>query len=289
MVTNCNAFATVRPTTTCQGILDWNKISLTDFVKWNPAVGADCSNLWANTYACIGVIGGSPPSTTTTLPSNGINTPTPNQKGMATNCNAFATVRPTTTCQGILDWNKISLTDFVKWNPDVKSDCTNLQANTYACIGVIGGSTTQPGNGINTPTPIQQGMVTNCNAFATVRPTTTCQGILDWNKISLADFVKWNPAVGKDCTNLWSNTYACIGVIGGGTSTGTGAVATPSPIQAGMVKGCTKFHPVKPTTTCQGILDYHKITLANFVKWNPAVGKGCTNLWANTYACVAGP
>lgn len=213
----------MRPTTTCQGILDWNKISLADFVKWNPSVGPTCGNLWANTWACIGVIGGSPaPPSTTTKPGNGITvsrplmvsttapedsltlleqTPSPTQPNMVTNCNAFATVRPTTTCQGILDWNKISLANFVKWNPSVGKDCTNLWKNTWACIGVIGGSSGGGGGGgnaVETPTPIQAGMVTNCKAFATVRPTTTCQGILDWNKITMANFFKWNPAVKAD-------------------------------------------------------------------------------------------
>ncbi|KAM0322467.1 hypothetical protein ACHAQA_009536 [Verticillium albo-atrum] len=263
----------------------WNKISLADFVKWNPAVGPSCGNLWSNTWACIGVIGGGSPAVTTTKPpGNGIETPSPTQSGMVTNCNAFATVRPTTTCQGILDWNKISLADFIKWNPAVGPSCGNLWSNTWACIGVIGGSspavttTKPPGNGVTTPTPTQPGMVTNCNAFATVRPTTTCQGILDWNKISLADFVKWNPGVGANCQNLWTNTYACIGVIGGSNGGSGNGVVTPTPIQAGMVTNCKAF--------ATGILDWNKITLANFVKWNPAVGANCQNLWTGTYACI---
>ncbi|KAH6687318.1 hypothetical protein F5X68DRAFT_207197 [Plectosphaerella plurivora] len=94
------------------------------------------------------------PPTTTTMPSNGINTPSPVQQGMVTNCNAFATVRPTTTCQGILDWNKLTLANFFKWNPSVGSDCSGLEKNTWACIGVIENSpppsttTTSAGNGV---------------------------------------------------------------------------------------------------------------------------------------------
>jgi hypothetical protein len=156
----------------------------------------------ANTYTCIGIIGGTPPLpiTTTTPPQgNGITTPTPIQPGMVTNCNKFATIGPTTTCQGILDWNKITLADFFKWNPGVKRDYTGMQANTYACIGVIDGSSSPPtpaeppsppSNGVTTLTPIQAGIVTNYNKFTTIRPTTTCQGVLDWNKITLGNFYK---------------------------------------------------------------------------------------------------
>lgn len=311
MVANCDKFHHVRPTTTCQGILDYNKISLADFVKWNPAVGKDCGSLWKETYACVRVIGYSPSPVTTTKPSatttatsgNGISTPHPIQEGMVPNCNKFHLVGSTTTCQGILDYNKISLADFVRWNPAVGKDCGGLWKGTNACVGVIGftptlTTTTKPkpvatttkGNGISTPTPIQEGMVSNCNKFHLVGPATTCQGILAYNKISLADFVKWNPAVGKDCGGLWKGTNACVGVVGfkptPTTTTGNG-VTTPTPIQAGMVKNCVKFHHIRSTTTCQGVLSYNKIPMAQFFKWNPAVGKDCSGLWKDTHACVA--
>jgi hypothetical protein len=210
---------------------------------------------------------------------------------MVKSCNKFAQIKSTTTCQGVLDYYKISLDNFVKWNPAVKSGCTNLQTSMYVCVGVIGGTTqpptTVPTNGIKTPTPTQTGMVTNCNKFAEVKATTTCQGILDYNKISLADFYKWNPAVGKNCESLWRGSFACVGVIGGTTT--QPANPTPTPTQTGMVKGCTKWHFIKETTTCQGVLDYNNISLEKFVKWNPAVGKNCENLWRGTYACVKGP
>jgi hypothetical protein len=45
-------------------------------------------------------------------------------------------------------------------------------------------TTKQPsGNGVKTPEAIQEGMVANCNKFHEVKDTTTCQGILNYNKI----------------------------------------------------------------------------------------------------------
>ena len=234
----------------------------------------------------------------TTALSNGISTPTPIQSGMVNSCNKFHKIRTTTTCQGIADYNKISISDFYKWNPKVKDDCSNLELGAYACAGVIESTlTTIPTattttNGISTPMPTQSGMVANCNKFHLVRTTTTCQGIADYNKISITDFYKWNPKVNSACSNLVLGAYACAGIIGSSatsTSTTNNGVSTPTPTQTGMVAGCTKFHFVGAKTTCQGILDYDKITIQQFYKWNPAVKDDCTNLLSNTYACIAGP
>ncbi|EXM23984.1 LysM domain [Fusarium oxysporum f. sp. vasinfectum] len=154
------------------------------------------------------------------------------------------------------------------------------------------------GHGIQTPHPIQEGMLVNCNKFHYVDATTTCQPILDHYKISLAEFTKWNPAVGKDCTNLWKGTNACVGVSGYTSSPTTNTkphpvainsyngFTTPSPIQSGMAKNCVKFHYIGTGSTCHGVLHHNKITMAQFAQWNPAVGEDCTNLWKDTYACV---
>ncbi|KAF4943987.1 hypothetical protein FGADI_13004 [Fusarium gaditjirri] len=155
------------------------------------------------------------------------------------------------------------------------------------------------GHNIQTPEPIQEGMVANCNKFHYVTSTTTCKGVLDHYKISLADFIEWNPAFGKDCTNMWAETYACVSVNNYASSPTTNTkpshvgiasrngFTTPLPIQAGMVKNCVKFHYIGAGTTCHGVLHNYKITMAQFAQWNPAVGKDCTNLWKDTYACVA--
>ncbi|KAF5585583.1 hypothetical protein FPCIR_8296 [Fusarium pseudocircinatum] len=152
------------------------------------------------------------------------------------------------------------------------------------------------GNSIQTPEPIQKGMVDNCNKFHYVTPTTTCQGVLDYYKISLADFVEWNPAVKEDCTNMWAGTNACV-CVKGYTSSPTrdikpnsvvdNGVATPPPIQAGLVKNCVNFHYIGAGTTCYEVLQHYKITMAQFAQWNPAVGEDCKTLWKGTYACVA--
>lgn len=221
---------------------------------------------------------------------------------MVGNCNRFHFVKPDTTCQSILNEYSISLATFFAWNPSVKADCSGLWINTYACVGTTSSATTTSvpppptstsGNGIPTPTPIQDDMVKNCNKFHFVEPGSSCQSILDTNKISLATFFLWNPAVKADCSGLWVNTYACVGVVGGGptstiitstktTTTGNG-ITTPTPTQSGMVGNCDRFHFVETDQGCQEIADRYSIPLSRLYTWNPALNGDCTGLWANVY------
>ncbi|KAJ3545053.1 hypothetical protein NM208_g2698 [Fusarium decemcellulare] len=304
LVKNCNKFHLVKSTTTCVSIEQYYELPIAQFTAWNPAVGKDCKGLWADYWVCVSVEGYKPSTTTTAkattttkTPSNGIETPSPVQAGITKNCNKFHLVKSTTTCASIESYYKLPLAQFTSWNPAVGKDCKGLWADYWVCVSVVGfvpitttakptTTTKVPGNGIKTPSPIQTGMVTNCNKFHPVSSTTTCASIQSYYDITLADFVKWNPAVGKDCKGLWANYNVCVGVIGGTPTKPGNGIETPSPIQAGMVSNCKKFHPVSSTTTCASIQKYYKITMAQLAKWNPAVGSKCTALWANYYVCV---
>ncbi|KAL2138638.1 hypothetical protein VTI28DRAFT_6482 [Corynascus sepedonium] len=238
-----------------------------------------------------------PPSTTTSLPG-GIETPLPTQPSMVSNCDDFYLVKAGDTCDDIAHSNGITLDEFLEWNPEAGASCTGLWADTYACVSVTGhtpfepppaSTTTTPGNGIPTPTPIQPEMVDDCDNFYQVKSGDTCESIAKDSGVSVAELTTWNPSVGKGCTSLWLDYYICISVVGHEptpTDPGNG-IATPTPTQTGMTKNCNKFHYVETTDNCQTIVAKYKITLANFVKWNPAVGgTACTGLWAKTYACV---
>jgi hypothetical protein len=224
MVSNCNTFYYVAEGISCSQMLTFTKISLADLFKWNPTVLADCSGMWAEVNVCVGVIGAttittSRPSSTTPV-GNGIQTPQPTQPGMATNCAKFHYVNTDVTCSQITSYEKISLADFVKWNPTIGSGCTGMQAGVNVCVGLTGtptttnkpSTTTSVGNGTKTPQPIQPGMVTNCKKFHYVAGKDTCNQIISYEKITLANFVKWNTGVGSDCRTMWANTNVCVGV-----------------------------------------------------------------------------
>ncbi|KAK3898319.1 hypothetical protein C8A05DRAFT_38094 [Staphylotrichum tortipilum] len=91
----------------------------------------------SNRYACVGIIGATP-TPTVTVGANGVSTPLPTQSDMVSNSNKFVKVNPGDTCDIVSFYNgPIATEKFVAWNGGVGGlACTNLQANTYACIGV---------------------------------------------------------------------------------------------------------------------------------------------------------
>lgn len=130
------------------------------------------------------------PATTTV--SNGIKTPETTQPDMVSNCNKFYYVQSGESCDTITKKYGITQTQFATWNPKVGSACTGLWASAYACVAIIGGSTTptNPDNGIETPSPIQGGMVKDYSKFHLVKTTTTCTSIENYYTLPLADFYK---------------------------------------------------------------------------------------------------
>ncbi|KAI0440066.1 hypothetical protein F4803DRAFT_578079 [Xylaria telfairii] len=232
MVDNCDAFYFVNTDESCADIASSHGITLQQFITWNPKAGSTCSGLWANTYACVSIVGHSPATSTTTTakpttttPSNGITTPTPTQPDIVSNCDKFYFVQPDEYCDDIAKKNGITSSQFLAWNPKAGASCTGLWANAYACVSIIGHTpsnptttttmkttTTKTGNGVTTPTPTQTGMVGNCKTFHFVKPDQTCTTIASLYHITVANIISWNTGAGSSC-NLWANTYACVGLI----------------------------------------------------------------------------
>ncbi|CAO2657798.1 Nn.00g070580.m01.CDS01 [Neocucurbitaria sp. VM-36] len=75
-------------------------------------------------------------------------------------------------------------------------------------------------------------MVNNCNKFHWIVKGVSCSQIISYQKITLAEFIKWNPTVKDDCSGMCAEVNVCVGVIGGGsnptptTSAGNGAPLT---------------------------------------------------------------
>ncbi|KAJ2978409.1 hypothetical protein NQ176_g3831 [Zarea fungicola] len=133
MVSDCNKFYLVKKGDTCVTIAVEHGITEKDFATWNPKVGGNCAGLWAETYACVSVIGYKP---TPTDPGNGISTPLPVQPGLLPNCIKFHLVLSGESCAEMAARYGISVTDVVAWNPNAGRNCEALWANTYACVGM---------------------------------------------------------------------------------------------------------------------------------------------------------
>ncbi|KAL4879468.1 hypothetical protein BJY04DRAFT_220064 [Aspergillus karnatakaensis] len=316
-------------TASCPEVLDQNFISIDDFIRWNPSVTADCGNFKEGFSYCVEAFDEPSPTTTsrttsvpttnptststeptsTAPPSNGIETPLPIQPGMVDNCDDFHFVERGETCTTITAAYGITLAQFTAWNPTVGSTCGGIWADAYVCVSILGhnpGSPTTtstppdptaPPNGIETPLPIQPGMVDDCDAFHFVRQGETCSTITASYSITLAQFTRWNPTVGTSCGGIWANAYVCVSIVGHApnpttttapppTTTGTG----PSPTQPGIVGTCTAFYKAQAGDTCQTIAQqkYPYINLLSlFQRWNPAVGSNCNGLLTGYYYCVA--
>ncbi|CAG7566316.1 unnamed protein product [Fusarium equiseti] len=302
----------------CADLADRWDITSEVFLKWNPSLDNDCGGVKVEGSYCVERNWGiaPEPSTTTTekakptstQPSNGIETPSPLQPDIVDNCNKFYPVKKGEDCAVVSSKNGIKQAELKQWNPLIGEKCTGLWANAYACVSVIGHkpsptkpTTTTPAttNGIETPSPIQDNMISDCNKFHLVKSTTTCLSIEAYYNVPLTTFYEWNPSVREDCTALITNYWVCVGIKGWTpaattistrtTTTQTTGIATPAPIQDKMVKNCNKFHKTKSTTTCLSIEEYYGLPVDTFISWNPSVGRGCTSLLVNYWVCVSVP
>ncbi|KJR85305.1 LysM domain protein [Sporothrix schenckii 1099-18] len=237
--------------------------------------------------------------TTPTAP-NGSPIPSPVQDGITPDCISFYKVAKGDTCAKVVKkFGTFSLSDFYAWNPAVGTDCSGLWIDTYVCVGTTATSTTKPTTskptsssptGSPLPSPTQDGLTDKCTRFYKVVKGDTCAKIVaKYGTFSLDDFYGWNPAIGNDCSGLWLDTYVCVGVPGTPTAKPTPTPTKgPSPVQDGIDPSCNSFYKVVKGDTCQKIVssNKNKITLAEFYKWNPAVGDDCSSLYLDYYVCV---
>lgn len=324
LIESCTSFYFAATNDNCNKIVaSYGTFTYDDFIKWNPAVGATCDGIWAKTWYCVGIPGtpiAKPTITLPTQPSTQYPTttespkPLPTQEGLIESCTSFYFAVKNDNCAKIVKkFGTFTIQNFVSWNPAVGDDCSGIWTDTYYCIGIPGTPTTYPatsikptstGNGVSTPLPTQPGMVGNCNRFHFINKGVVCSQVISHQKITHADFVKWNPTVNSDCSGMQANVHVCVGVIGGSTTTtkhttttmkptttttvmtADNSIQTPQPTQPEMVANCKKFHFAANGVVCSQLTSYNKITLADFVKWNPGVGADCRSMCANTYFCV---
>ncbi|KAM4068044.1 hypothetical protein HRG_009666 [Hirsutella rhossiliensis] len=154
---------------------------------------------------------------TGTVEARAASPPSPLQPGIAANCNKWYMVKPHDYCAAIAAEHGISTEKFIQWNSGAGPECKSLLSGYYACVAVDSEpkpTPVKPENGIKTPSPFQAGMVKNCNKFHFVQPKQTCLDVERATGAKVADLIKWNPAIGHDCTTMWAKTHLCVGVVG---------------------------------------------------------------------------
>ncbi|ORY61421.1 uncharacterized protein BCR38DRAFT_487174 [Pseudomassariella vexata] len=223
--------------------------------------------------------------------------------------------------------NSTTLVQFMKWNPYVLGLCDSLTAGQYVCISSPGtngtftlpdpplGTDADAGNqqrggagGVVTPTttitttansvsggsapsPTQDGLVSNCNNYASATVGEGCYDFATSHNIEPTQLYAWNPVLGLngiDCTTaLWASEYYCIGTQ---KSTATTPITAPGPTQSGIVSNCNKYAAAIASDGCDVFAARNEITNAELYTWNPILGvngENClSSLWADEYYCV---
>ena len=224
LIKTCTTFYLAKKGDTCDSIVKkYGTFTSAEFLKWNPAVGDDCSGLWAENYYCVGIPGTptTKPTTTKTTPT-GTPGPSPTQDGLISTCKTFYLAKKGDTCDSIVKkYGTFTSAEFLKWNPAVGKDCSGLWAETYYCVGIPGTPTSKlpttttkaPTETCNpkAPTPTQPGAVCGCSKWHKVAKGDNCDSIIKKYSITKANFNKWNPEVGTDCKTLWLDYNVCVG------------------------------------------------------------------------------
>ncbi|KAH6608260.1 LysM domain-containing protein [Trichoderma cornu-damae] len=134
IVKDCQRWYQAVSGDTCAGIVSkFGTFTLSQFLQWNPAVGASCSTLLPGYNYCIGVTGTptQPPQPSTTACAGA---PTPTQPGAVCPCKKWHMVVSGNTCDSIEKQYGITAAQFNKWNPQVGATCTTLWLGYNVCV-----------------------------------------------------------------------------------------------------------------------------------------------------------
>jgi LysM repeat protein len=227
-----------------------------------------------------------------------------------------ATLSGTIDCWALASFSQIGREQFVLWNPSLNQNtgtgtpsynytCTIPPSLSY-CVG-IASPTPMAYTPPVPPSPRSPGEIGNCTDYIRApKSPITCSGMLAGIRLSMSSFFAMNPSVKSDCSGIAAGTYYCIESllislgIGNSTSNSTGSItvsspsstssgngiATPTPLQAGMVANCYSFRLVASGDNCYSISTTAGITLTQFYAWNPAVQTDCSALFLAYYVCI---
>ncbi|EOD48364.1 hypothetical protein UCRNP2_4885 [Neofusicoccum parvum UCRNP2] len=343
--TDCGQYYQAIPGDYCNLITIKFGISLTDFVFLNPGINENCTNLFAYESYCVEAVGdintySGRPGYATATPTYSMvpwdswpdatftaNTTTstglPLASGTRGDCNIYmdgddyqfpdAAVDNTTQCDIVASFWGISVTDLTYWNPSLNassSNCSLSSGLSYCAVWVDIPSAAIP---TATSVPIRDGASENCTFYYDVEAGITCQNLLDYTCLTIAQLYAMNPAVGADCSGYQycvrtpdyvdlvgcsdddnSTTTTTTGTLTQtpttGTQTGTSAPATtvaPGPTQTGQPSNCNAWYIAQSGDSCASVENAYLISDAQFLAWNPAVSADCsTGFWAGYAYCV---
>ncbi|KAK1622666.1 hypothetical protein BDP81DRAFT_465943 [Colletotrichum phormii] len=100
-------------------------------------VSSDCTNLWLDYCVCVHVPGAATTTQGNTQPTTPSSTgPWPQLSGIVSNCKTFYQVNSDDSCWSIHNGEGITFEQFLSYNTQVDSTCSNLWLGYYDCNGV---------------------------------------------------------------------------------------------------------------------------------------------------------
>ncbi|KAJ3467006.1 hypothetical protein MRS44_004570 [Fusarium solani] len=199
-------------------------------------------------------------------------------KGIASNCNAFHTVKKGDDCDTVVSEYDITRAEFLKWNPAVSKDCSKNFWVTYAyCVGIDQDSSSTTFSTFTTKT---QSRVTSTTAGHGQDTTTTIR--------TFATRVSRNTSTKADTTYSIRNPVATWEL----ASPTEDTEWPPQRTQEGQPSNCKDWHKVERGDTCESIvLNYGnwRMTVKNFKQWNPTVLDDCSGLFIGWWVCINAP
>ncbi|KAI0954351.1 hypothetical protein AcV7_007610 [Taiwanofungus camphoratus] len=130
--TGCTQYYTVVSGDNCGSVDAKFNITLAQFLAWNTGVDSSCDNLELGYQYCVA---GPPLSTTTTAtPTSSSPAASPTAPGVISGCTEYYTVVSGDYCSEIETKFNITSAEFLAWNTDLNSDCSNLEAGYEYCV-----------------------------------------------------------------------------------------------------------------------------------------------------------
>ncbi|KAF7316288.1 hypothetical protein MIND_00147500 [Mycena indigotica] len=266
---NCAEYDTIVSGDSCTTVEKRNFIDHTQFLKLNPGINSQCSNIVLGLAYCVFSI--FPPSTSTSTgpPSNVA-------PGTITDgCTSYYTVVSGDGCASIESKFNLTLAQFIQMNPELNSQCTNLALGEAYCVA--------SSNSTGPPSNVAPGTITaGCTKYYTVVSGDGCASIESRFNLTLAQFIQMNPELNSQCTNLALGEAYCV-ASSNSTSSGPPANVAPGTITA----GCTKYYTVVSGDGCASIDSRFNLTLTQLIQMNPELNSQCTNLALGEAYCVA--
>ncbi|TFK91429.1 carbohydrate-binding module family 50 protein [Polyporus arcularius HHB13444] len=196
ITTGCDTYYTVKSGDTCAVMEDQFGITFDQIREWNIEIDSNCANIQPGLGYCVAG------------PAIGTGTLTPSQ-----GCTAYYAVQRGDSCPAIESQFSITFTQIQAWNPEINSACSNIVAGVLYCVAGPASGPTTTTTTTSAAAPTGSGTLTpgqGCKAYYTVASGDNC-GVIDTKfGITLAQFIKWNPEINSQCTNLQLGVQYCV-------------------------------------------------------------------------------